>query len=420
MPSLAQCLPSVPPLMRYGATIASGSSASSETVIASTTSPSNGSPRRRLMHVRGRRCPLPPPGHLAEDTRPRTRQESTVDVRHRLARDDVDLVAGFEHRRVGAVAESPPRASGRPARTPPPAPRRSRRRLRAGQLAHRGQQHLHGRLNRTGHCAQPSRATAAARRVTALSGLPHRPVARSAARGQPQPRHALLGGLDQVQPPVRRPSYRSRRPHPPLRCSPRSGPEVAPPASSAPCAAGLLIGGEHQRDRPCRDRARPLRAPAPPTAGWRRSPSCRPRRGPRGSRPRSHRRTGRPASPPRSPVRRRGARAAAGRLARRCRPIGRRGWPARLGLESSARCPPRPAGRRRTPPPYAPPARCRRRSWSCRSGSGRDRSRRPRHPGCTDEPVMPPSSSPPPDSGFAPRLCYSYRPRSRSTRFVLE
>ena len=61
-------------------------------------------------------------------------------------------------------------------------------------------------------------------------------------------------------------------------------------------AAGLLVGGERQRDRAAPAGRRRAPAPVRRTRSWRRSPSCRRRRGPRRSRPGPRRRTGRPSS----------------------------------------------------------------------------------------------------------------------------
>ena len=240
-------------------------------------------------------------------------------------------------------------------------------------------------VSRTGHSWVPSRATAWRDPGDGVVGVDHRAVAGAAARRQPHPGHALLGGLDEVDP---LPAH--------------GGAEAADLADRlghavevvgvlldhdlrAVVAPGLLVGGERQHDRPLRHRAgagaRPDdreqhrvevlhvdRAAAPheavldlagervdlPVLGGRRA-------------------------------RRRGGRAAAARPpAILTRPSGRSGWSGPASARRpSTRSRPRRAAWRRARPPCAPPARSRRRSWRCRSGSGRGTARRPRSWGRT-------------------------------------
>ena len=76
-----------------------------------------------------------------------------------------------------------------------------RGRLGAGQLGRpRRAAPPSSGVSRTGHSWAPIRATAAVSSVTALSSVDHRAVAGAAAGGQPHPGHALLGGLDEVDP----------------------------------------------------------------------------------------------------------------------------------------------------------------------------------------------------------------------------
>ena len=172
--------------------------------------------------------------------------------------------------------------------------------------------------------------------VTALSSVDHRAVAGAAAGGQLHPGHALLGGLDQVEPPAADRRAEAADLADRLGAVRSSCSRCSSTSTWAPCVpAGLLVGGEAEHDRPLGHARRRGCAPAPPRAASRRSPSCRPRRGPRGSRPGSRRRTGRPASPRRPPGRRRGGRAAAARPRRpgvppHCATTRR---PARLELE---------------------------------------------------------------------------------------
>ena len=114
-------------------------------------------------------------------------------------RDDVVLVAGLEHRRVGGVAQ---RGADDP-----------------GERAELGQRRLRVRrvdldAERVGHLleeraapsassasatrARPIRATASASAVTALSSLTIEPCPARPVGDQPQPGDALLRGLDQV------------------------------------------------------------------------------------------------------------------------------------------------------------------------------------------------------------------------------
>ena len=206
----------------------------------------------------------------------------------------------------------------------------------------------------------------------------HRPVAGAAAGGQLHPGHALLGGLDQVDPPA------AHRGAEAADLAHRVGDALellgvlVDQHLGAPVAAGLLVGGEAERDRPLRHPALALPLPdhgeqhrvevlhvdgpaAPEVAvldlpGERVDPPVLASAGTTSRWPCSSSAVaapGRPSAP--SPT--------SGRA--RTRRAGSRSRPPR-------------AARRRTRPPCAPPARSRRRSCWCRSGSGRDTGPRPR------------------------------------------
>ena len=118
-------------------------------------------------------------------------------VARRRARDDVGLVAGVEHRRVGGVAQRRADHPGQPpSRATARASARSGSRSMPVELARRASRNARTVLvSTTGNSCRPMRATASASRVTALSSWTHRAVPGPAAGGQPQPGHALLRGL---------------------------------------------------------------------------------------------------------------------------------------------------------------------------------------------------------------------------------
>ena len=240
-----------------------------------------------------------------------------------------------------------------------------------------------------GHLCAAIREIASASRTIAFSSLGTEPWPARPRAVQPQPGDALLGGLQQVGARAR-PVAVGDGDAVAADLADRLGDaleelgvvldDVVRPLD----AAGLLVGEERDDQVARRLGAGRGRGGARWPGSSRPCPSCRPRRGPRRSRRAPRRRTGRPASRRRSPGttsrwpcthRRRAVAVLA------LEPDDHAG-PARVALEDRA-APgrPRAAARRRTRRPRAPPARCRRRSWWCRSGSAPGRCGRPRRQG---------------------------------------
>ena len=112
---------------------------------------------------------------------------------------------------------------------------------------------------RCGHSYAPIRATAAASSVTALSSIAERPVPGLTVGDELQPGHPLLRGLDQVEPKVvvhgqREPAHLTDRLLAALDAAPRCSSTIQRAPFSA---ARLLVGGEHQPERPTRRGAGP-------------------------------------------------------------------------------------------------------------------------------------------------------------------
>ncbi len=188
-----------------------------------------------------------------------------------------------------------------------------------------------------------------------------RPVPGTAAGVQAQPVDPLLGRLDQVEPQVL-----GHRVGEPADLADRLGDAfqevgVLPDdVLRAVRHARLLVGQERQHDVPRRHVTGALTSHGPWRAPSRRSPSCRSRPGPTGSRPSRRPRTVAPTTRPDPPAPRPGGRAAAAPPGTgRGRGCGRPGWPggARTRARPS-RCRPRPASRRRTPRPPVRPRWC--------------------------------------------------------------
>ena len=187
----------------------------------------------------------------------------------RRARDHVRLVAGLEHRRVRGVAQRRADHPGQPAE---PADQRLDLvpvgRVQVDVHAELLGQRLQELADRLGHHdrelvpADPGdRLGQPGHRVVLV---PHRAVAGAAARDQAQPGHALLGGLDRVDPDV---VGRSVTLNPPTSLiasvqpsnssgwlSTRNRAPLTPPASSsATNATTTSRGGRSPRARPLPD-----------------------------------------------------------------------------------------------------------------------------------------------------------------------
>ena len=236
-------------------------------------------------------------------------------------------------------------------------------------------------VTRTGNLCRPRRPTASHSSVIGVVLVGHRTVPGGAVHGEPHPVHALLGGLDEIEPQLlvdgegEAADLADR-----LRARPRRGRG----ACRRGAARRTCRPPPRRRGRPARCRAgacgRCAAGRARPRGSSRPCPSCRPRRGPTRTRRRSRRRTGGGSSRRRWPARRRCGRGSAARDARGPRPRSGRPWRPGPGAtrRSAVRDRPRRASRRRTRRPRAHRGPSGRRSCWCRSGSAHGRGRRPR------------------------------------------
>ena len=134
-------------------------------------------------------------------------------------------------------------------------------------------------------------------RCDRVVGVAHRPVTGRPVGPQPQPGQPLLRGLDEVDPlPLDGGGEAADLPDPlgaalePLRV-------LVGQRMRTLDAARLLVGREREGDRAASAARQHAPGPGRRTGSSRRSPSCRPHRGPRCSRPAPRRRTGRSSSP---------------------------------------------------------------------------------------------------------------------------
>ena len=299
----------------YGAICASGSSARRAAAIASTSAPSNGvSTGRQVRHPLARDVRAEQLVDLAQERLLAARQDPAVDHRLGRRRDDVRLVAGLEHRRVGRVAHGRARRSGRAGRACAARPRRRPRAPPARSISpsrSRNCRTVSVMTSGNGVLAEPR--DGGGELGDGVVVVQERAVPGHAARAQPHPAQALLRGLDEVDPLL------VQREREAADLADRLGAaleEVGPVLHQplrAERAARLLVRDEGEDDVARRHDAVAARSGGRPRSSSRPCPSCRPRRGPRRSRPAPHRRTGAPTTPTARPAPRRGARARAAR-----------------------------------------------------------------------------------------------------------
>ncbi len=189
-------------------------------------------------------------------------------VHHRLGgrRDDVGLVARLEHGRVGGVAQRGADDAGDAARAwrwHPPGPGSPGRSCSPVSSATAARNCATVSVITSGKRCRPSRATASAIAVTALSSCTIDPCPARPRAEQPHPRHPLLGGLDQVEPALSPVAARHRQREPADLADRLGDPgEQVGPVLDEPVravlAAVLLVGDEGEHQVPRRDDAGPF------------------------------------------------------------------------------------------------------------------------------------------------------------------